>query len=63
MKKHQSRKDVERQQPEMGCVSKSVRQAAFIASCKDLTVDEAVQKAKLFQDFNRDDFKIIRMVG
>lgn len=63
MKKHKRQNDVVKQQSEIDCVSKSVRQAAFIASCKDLPIDEAVQKAKLFQDFNRDDFKILRMVG
>lgn len=42
---------------------KSVRQAAFIESSKGMSAQDAVNKAKLFQDFNRDDFQIIRMVG
>lgn len=54
MKKHKRQKDVVKQQSEVGCVQKAV-----LASCKDLPVDEAIQKAKLFQSFNRDDFKII----
>ena len=38
---------------------KSVRQAAFLESVKDLPVDEAVNKAKLFPDFKKSEFKII----
>lgn len=42
---------------------KSVRQAAFIESSKGMSVQDAVNKAKLFQNFNRADFQLIRMVG
>lgn len=39
---------------------KSVRQAAFRESVKDLSVEEAVKKASLFPPFERFDFKVIR---
>lgn len=43
--------------------SKSERQAAFLKSCEGLSIEDAINKAKLFQNVNREDFKIIRMVG
>lgn len=39
---------------------KSIRQAAFRESVKDLSVEEAVKKASLFPPFERFDFKVIR---
>jgi hypothetical protein len=43
--------------------SKAERQAAFLKSCEGLSPKDAVNKAKLFQNVNREDFKIIKMVG
>lgn len=56
-------KKVAEQDANLEYVPKSVRQAAFLESCKGLTVEEAVQKAKLFQNVNREDFEIIHMTG
>ena len=39
---------------------KSVKQANYLESVKDLTVEEAVKKASLFPEFERFDFKIVR---
>lgn len=39
---------------------KSIRQAAFRDSVKDLSVEDAVKKASLFPPFERFDFKVIR---
>ena len=39
---------------------KSVRQAAFRDSVKDISVEDAVKKASLFPPFERFDFKVIR---
>jgi len=43
--------------------SKAERQIAFLKSCEGLSPVDAVNKAKLFQNVNREDFKIIKMVG
>lgn len=43
--------------------SKAERQSAFLKSCEGLSPEDAVNKAKLFQNVNRKDFKIIKMVG
>ncbi|OGV77111.1 MAG: hypothetical protein A3I83_05870 [Methylotenera sp. RIFCSPLOWO2_02_FULL_45_14] len=43
--------------------SKAERQIAFLKSCEGLSPKDAVNKAKLFQNVNREDFKIIKMVG
>jgi len=40
-------------------IKKTVRQAAFRESVKDLPVDEAVNKAKVFPDFKKSELKTI----
>ena len=44
-------------------LSKSERQSAFLKPCEDFSIEDSIKKAKQFQNVNREDFKIIRMVG
>lgn len=56
-------KIIKHNKPDKDFVCKSKRQAAFIESCNGISVKDAVSKAKLFQNFKRSDFQIIRVVG
>jgi len=42
---------------------KEVRQAKFIESCKGLSAEEIVERAKLFQGIDVSRFKVVKMVG
>lgn len=42
---------------------KEVRQAEFVESCKGLSTEEIIERAKLFQGVDVSRFKVVKMVG
>lgn len=63
MSKKKEDDKIEEQSASVDYSSKSVRQAAFLKSCKEqgLTPKEIVEKAKLFQGIDVSRFKLVRM--